>query len=188
MKPPGVLPRHVQMWVMVIIALVILAIILLTGHPQPLPRPQAGARSAQPTLVPPDRVRSYEQQLAADLAREQQGLAPSSAPAGRATRPAGPVATSSADATAEDQRRRDYQSLFADNIALSRRAADRQPYGERRQDSAFTSSSSPSTALPRRRPARTAPREERRQPVASVDHECTGSHAPGRAASRAVIE
>jgi len=144
-KPTGVLPRHVQMWVMVIIALVILAIILLSGHPQPLPRPQAGARSAQPTLVPPDRVRSYEQQLAADLAREQQGLAPSLAPAGRATRPAAPVASSSADAAAEDQRRREYQSLFADNIALSRRPADRQPYGERRQDSAFTSSS-PSTA------------------------------------------
>ena len=88
-KPPGVLPRHVQMWVMVIIALVILAIILLTGHPQPLPRPQAGARSAQPTLVPPDRVRSYEQQLAADLVREPQGLAPSSAPAGRATQARG---------------------------------------------------------------------------------------------------
>jgi len=129
------------MWVMVIIALVILAIILLTGHPQPLPRPQAGVRSAQPTLVPPDRVRSYEQQLAADLAREQQGLTPSSAPAGRATRAAGPVASSSADATAEDQRRREYQSLFADSIALSLRAADRQPYGERRQDNSVTSSS-----------------------------------------------
>ncbi|HKW02297.1 MAG TPA: TrbI/VirB10 family protein [Vicinamibacterales bacterium] len=145
-RPTGVLPRHVQMWVMVIIALVILAIIFLTGHPQPLPRPQAGARPAQATLVPPDHVRSYEQQLAADLARDPQGLAPSSAPVGRATRTAAPVASSSADATAEDQRRRDYQSLFADNIALSRRAADRQPYGERRQDSAFTSSSSPSTA------------------------------------------
>jgi type IV secretory pathway VirB10-like protein len=144
-KPTGVLPRHVQMWVMVIIALVILAIILLTGHPQPLPRPQAGVRSAQPTLVPPDRVRSYEQQLAADLAREPQGLAPSSAPAGRATRTAAPVASSSAGTTAEDQRRREYQSLFADNIALSRRPADRQPYGERRQDSAFTSSSSASS-------------------------------------------
>jgi uncharacterized alpha/beta hydrolase family protein len=36
---------------MVAIAVVILAIILLTGHPEPVPRPQVGARAAQPSLV-----------------------------------------------------------------------------------------------------------------------------------------
>ena len=179
MKPRGVLPRHVQMWLMVGIALVILAIILLTGHPQPLPRPQAGARPAQPTLVPPDRVRSYEQQLAADLVREQQG-ARAIVGASRA-RDAGPlarVATSSADPTAEDQRRRDYQSLFADNVALSRRAGRstavrRTPAGQRvhrrrrrqpaRQDVALLeqllakSVVSPSPALTTSAPAPTLP-------------------------------
>src|SRR3954464_3035301 len=85
-KPRGVLPRHVQMWLMIGIAIVILAIILFAGHPQPLPRPQAGSRPAQPTLVPPERVRSYEQQLAADLAREQQAL-DQAASGARATRP-----------------------------------------------------------------------------------------------------
>jgi type IV secretion system protein TrbI len=146
-KPPGVLPRHVQMWLMVIIALVILAILLLTGHPQPLPRPQAGARSAPPSPVPPDHVRSYEEHLAAEAPQQSQAL-PAAAPStGREPRASG-GATSSADATVEDQRRRDYQSLFADNIALSRRAADHQPYGERRQTGVGTSSSANAAASP----------------------------------------
>jgi type IV secretory pathway VirB10-like protein len=130
-KPRGVLPRHVQMWLMVGVAIVILAIILFTGHPQPLPRPQAGTRPAQPTLVPPDRVRSYEQQLASDLAREQQAIQQSSSGA-RATKPTGSASAQGGDPTTDDQRRREYQSLFADNVALSRRPADRQPYAERR--------------------------------------------------------
>lgn len=145
-KPRGVLPRHVQMWLMVGIAVIILAIILFAGRTQPLPRPQAGSRPAQPTLVPPDRVRSYEQQLAADLAREQQALEQAASGA-RATRPAGTAAAVSADPTIDDQRRRDYQSLFADNVALSRRPPDRQPFGEPRQQ--ITAAPSPaSTTTP----------------------------------------
>ena len=141
-QPRGVLPRHVQMWLMVGVAVVILAIILFTGHPQPLPRPQSGARPAPPTLVPPDRVRSYEQQLAADLAREQQALQQSS-PGGRATKPIGSAPAQGGDPTTDDQRRREYQSLFADNVALSRRPADRQPYAERRQQESPSSSGTP---------------------------------------------
>ncbi len=146
-KPPGVLPRRVQMWLMIIIALVILAILLLTGHPEPMTRPQAGARSAPPTLVAPDHVRSYQEQLAAESPQQSPAL-PAAAPSvGRSSRTSGAV-TSSADSTAEDQRRRNDQSLFADNIALSRRAVDRQPYGERRQTGVGSSSSTNSAASP----------------------------------------
>jgi type IV secretion system protein VirB10 len=131
--PRGVLPRHVQMWLMVGIAIVILAIILLTGQPQPSPRPQSGARPTEPSLVSPERVRSYEQTLAAEAARQQQALAQQqrSSPARTGTTPAG--AAGGADLISDDQRRREYQSLFADNVALSRRASDRQPYAERNQ-------------------------------------------------------
>lgn len=131
-RPRGVLPRHVQMWLMVAIAVVILAIILFTGHPEPLPRPQAGARPAQPSLVPPERVKSYEQGLAAEAARQQQALAQQAGTA-RAGTPVSVGAPSSADPLSDEQRRREYQSLFADSVALSRRASDRQPYGEPRQ-------------------------------------------------------
>jgi type IV secretion system protein VirB10 len=146
-KPPGVLPRHVQMWLMVIIALVILAILLLTGHPEPVTRPQAGARPAPPTLVPPDHVRSYQEHLAAESPQQSQALPAAAPSAGRGTSTSG-AATSSGGPTVEDQRRRDYQSLFADNIALSRRTADRQPYAERRQNGTGNSSSVSSAASP----------------------------------------
>ena len=139
-KPRGVLPRHVQMWLMVGIAIVILAIIVFSGHPQPEPRPQANARPAQPTLVPPERVRSYEQQLAADLAREQQEL--QQVQNERSAKAIG--ATAGLDPRTDDERRREYQSLFADNVALSRRSADRQTYAARRQPD--TASSVPGSA------------------------------------------
>ena len=144
-KPRGVLPRHVQMWLMIGIAIIILAIILFAGHPQPLPRPQAGSRPAQPTLVPPERVRSYEQQLAADLAREQQALEQAASGA-RATRPPTPSSAAATDPTTDDQRRREYQSLFADNVALSRRPPDRQPFGVPRQQDPPAQSTTAQTA------------------------------------------
>lgn len=149
-KPRGVLPRHVQMWLMVAIAVVILAIILLTGQSAPLPRSPSSTRPTPPALVPPDRVRSYQQQLAADLAREQQGLPPVPA-TGRATKSSATGSATAGDPMGEDQRRREYQSLFADNVALSRRPTDRQPYGERRSQEAASSpvaaSASPDLAL-----------------------------------------
>jgi type IV secretory pathway VirB10-like protein len=111
-------------------AVVILAIILITGHPEPIARPQTGSRAPQAALVPPDRVRSYQQQLAADLAREQaQSEGETTVRGGQ---PTTARATPAGNLTADDQRRREYQSLFADNVALSRRPPDRPSYGERR--------------------------------------------------------
>src|SRR5438094_10621386 len=78
-KPSGVLPRQVQMWLMVGIALVILLIILVTGHSEPAARPSAAVPAMAPALAATDRIRSYQQQLAADEARQRQILARQSA-------------------------------------------------------------------------------------------------------------
>src|SRR5581483_809109 len=91
-----------------------------------------GVPMAAPALAPADRIRSFQQQLAADEARQQQLLAQQAA-VDRASvggpRPSD-GAPASPDPIAEERRRREYQSLFADNVALSRRAKDQQPYAE----------------------------------------------------------
>jgi len=146
--PRGVLPRHVQMWLMVAIAVVIIAIILMTGQPQPAPRPSTAARPPEPSLVSPERVRSYEQALAAEAARQQQALAAEQQAEARSRAVAGGASgRPSSDPLTDEQRRLDYQSLFADNVALSRRPADRQPYGERLQAPDLTTGS-PQAASP----------------------------------------
>ena len=122
--PRGVLPRQIQMWLMIGLAVIILAIILVTGQTAPPPRPAAATRTAEPTLLAPDVLRHYQRQLADEEARLRRDLAQAPGPArGGAQTPADPIG--------EEQRRREYQSLFADNVALSRRPADAPSYAER---------------------------------------------------------
>src|SRR5471030_963005 len=79
--PPGVLPRQLQMWLMIGLAVIILAIILFTGHAAPAPRASAAMRTAEPSSMPPDRIKAYQRQLAEDEARLRRELAQASAPA-----------------------------------------------------------------------------------------------------------
>jgi type IV secretion system protein VirB10 len=125
-KPPGVLPRQLQMWLMVGIAATLLLIILLTGHSQPAPRAQTAERSATPRPAIPERIRAYQQQLSDQEQRLHQVQAEASA-ATRQAAPGDPQAAPRTDPVADEQRRREYQSLFADNIALSRRPVGQQP-------------------------------------------------------------
>lgn len=136
--PRGVLPRQLQTWLMVGLAVAILSIILVTGHSSPAPRTGPTAGSPTPRALGPDRIQAYQRQLAEDEARLQRELAaaaatappaPASAARGRGSREpvaVNPTATSPAAANpmADDQRRRDYQSLFADNVAFTRRSSD----------------------------------------------------------------
>src|SRR5476651_1331176 len=128
--PRGVLPRQLQMWLMIGLAVIILAIILFTGHSAPAPRASATMRTAEPSLMPPDRIQAYQRQLAEDEARLRRELA-QAPPAARGGPPPATGEASATDPIAEDRRRRDYQSLFADNVALSRRPADAPSYAER---------------------------------------------------------
>jgi len=148
--PRGVLPRQLQMWLMIGLAVIILAIILFTGHSAPAPRASATMRTAEPTLMPPDRIQAYQRQLAEDEARLRRELAqaPGSARGGAPTMANGASEPARADPIADEQRRRDYQSLFADNVALSRRPADAPSYAERATSTRPASGSTSSSPMP----------------------------------------
>jgi type IV secretory pathway VirB10-like protein len=123
--PRGVLPRGVQTWVMAGLAVGMLAIMLIVG------RPQAPVRPATPTFQQSpatDRVREYQDRL---RALEAQALADAQAASSAPTQlpvrdeyelqsppPPDPIET--------EKKRREYDSLFASNVVLSRRPdADR---------------------------------------------------------------
>lgn len=123
--PRGVLPRGVQTWIMAGVAAGMLAIMLIVGRPDPPARP---VQAAAPTQAPSaDRVRDYQDRL---RLLESQALREAQ-PA--ATAPAEPVqyndtaAPPAQDPIVEERRRREYESLFASNVVLSRRPESERP-------------------------------------------------------------
>ncbi len=122
--PRGVLPRRFQTWLMAGLALGILLIILITGQPEPTRTP---AQSQPAPVAPnPDRLRDYEDRLRAMGARqalEAQAAEPV-VPAPRLEEPAGPAPQ---DPIETDRKRREYESLFASNVVLSRRPEAERP-------------------------------------------------------------
>ena len=132
--PRGVLPRQLQMWLMVAIALVILLIIFITGRPEPPVQRPGDASSTSPSSLAPDRVKSYQQRLAEQEARLRQDLARAEADERRIIPSMLQEERLAVDPLAEDRRRREYQSLFADNIAMSRRLPDERPFAQRQGD------------------------------------------------------
>ena len=122
--PRGVLPRGAQTWLMVALALGILAIIVLTGRPEPPARPAAGP--VNQALAPsPDRLRDYQDRLRVlDERGRQQALVDPADP--RAPLLYEDAGTAAVDPLADEKKRREYESLFASNVVVSRR-----PDGER---------------------------------------------------------
>jgi type IV secretory pathway VirB10-like protein len=123
--PRGVLPRGVQTWVMAGLAVGMLAIMLIVGRPDPPARPAAAVAPAQAPSA--DRVRDYQDRLRAMEAQalrdaQTAALAPGAAPVSYQQPPSPPPQ----DPIVADRKRREYESLFASNIVLSRR-----PDGER---------------------------------------------------------
>jgi type IV secretion system protein TrbI len=121
----GTLPRQAQTWIMLGLACLILVVILTTGRPNPSPTVSISPTVAQPSAVQPERVRSYQERLAEQEARirEAQAAVPITP-----TAAAMPTVAASApsDPIIEERRRRDEQSLFADNVAFSRRGSGAQ--------------------------------------------------------------
>jgi type IV secretory pathway VirB10-like protein len=134
-KPPGLLPKHIQSWLIVGLAVVMVLIMWLTGSK----KPQAPSKAGPPVAIPPPLVEVNEgkiaelqnrieqlqrEQLVAQNALTQQTrvlasgagetdptVAPGTAPASE--RVEDPIET--------ERKKRGYLSLFASNIALSYR-------------------------------------------------------------------
>lgn len=127
-SPRGVLPRGAQTWLMAALAFGILAIIVVTGRPEPAARPTT-TPSNQPMTPTPDRLRDYQDRLRVlDERSRQQALSlnqPSQSPAPLLYENAGTPAP--VDPLDAEKKRREYESLFASNLVLSRRADGQHP-------------------------------------------------------------
>lgn len=154
-KPPGLMPKNIQAWVMLGLAVLMVLIMWLTGGKK---KSQNTPKSNVSTFQPAAQPEINEAQIAAlqnriqELQHEQQtaikqqskffGSLPSegqaSAPAqvsGPASEPAPP------DPVQEEKKRRAYVSLFSSNVALSYRKELTQP-------EQATPTSQPSNELP----------------------------------------
>lgn len=120
--PRGVLPKGIQTWLMVALALGIVLIIFFTGQPQAPERGNAASPAQQ--AVSPDRVRDYQERLSAlnGLSAPDLRGEPSLPPAFQDD-----VQPETVDPLAGERQRRDYESLFASNVVVSRRAPLQRP-------------------------------------------------------------
>src|SRR5712692_3680770 len=123
--PRGVLPRGMQTWLMVGVAAGMIAIIFATGRPEAPVRAVPAASAPAPN---PDRLREYQERLRATEARAAQEaqVAALTPPSPRALNDDPPAARAE-DPIVADRRRREYESLFAGNVVLSRRPETQRP-------------------------------------------------------------
>jgi type IV secretory pathway VirB10-like protein len=120
--PRGVLPRHAQTWLMLGLAVGILGIIVLTGDPEPASATVSAAPA--PVMAPSaDRVRDYQDRLRVvdERARQQLLVEPTPEPVISAPGYDHARAPAASDPLVEERKRREYESLFASNVVLSRR-------------------------------------------------------------------
>ena len=125
-SPRGVLPRGVQTWLLAGLAAFMLLIMFVVGRPEAPARPapaaaQAVAPSADRVRDYQDRLRSLEAQTLSQLAAQQ------TAPVVDPRAYSEPSAPPPADPIAQERRRREYESLFASNVVLSRRPEAQRP-------------------------------------------------------------
>ena len=159
------MPRGVQTWLLAGLAAFMLLIMFVVGRPD---APARSAPAAAPVVAPSaDRVRDYQDRL---RALEAQSLAPVGRPTGA---PVGdprvydePTSPPPADPIETERRRREYESLFASNVVLSRRPESERPdawpapqtsiaterASRRRRSRPLTRSRTPLFAQPRGRP------------------------------------
>ena len=159
-KPAGLVPKNLQAFVLVGLALLMVLIMALTGHKRPAPTTNSETTTSVPNLVPlnTDKVTDFEKriedtqrasapQAEAALLRQQKQLAaegtgpaqpfpsspygtPVTSPNPSGAYPPGAYASAlpqpvegqpAADPLKDEQRKRQYVSLFSDNVALTYR-------------------------------------------------------------------
>jgi type IV secretory pathway VirB10-like protein len=133
-KPPGLLPKHVQSWLIVGLAVVMVLIMWLTGSKRPQPTTKPGA----PITLPPalaevnegkiaelqNRIEQLQrEQLVAQNALAQQShvLTGAVEPPIQASAGAAPASERVEDPIEAERKKRNYLSLFASNVALTYR-------------------------------------------------------------------
>ncbi len=125
-SPRGVLPRGVQTWLLAGLAAFMLLIMFVVGRPEAPARPAPAA--AQAVTPSADRVRDYQDRLRALEAQTLTQLAAQqTAPVVDPRAYSEPSAPPPADPIAQERRRREYESLFASNVVLSRRPESQRP-------------------------------------------------------------
>jgi type IV secretory pathway VirB10-like protein len=133
--PRGVLPRRLQMWLMMALALGMLAIIAFTGQSRPPARTTPPA--TEPQTPSADRLRDYQERLRALDARTAQARLAESQASGPSARPVVEEPASgreTPDPIKEERRRREYDSLFATNVVISRRPESARLVSDRRSE------------------------------------------------------
>ena len=108
------------------VAVVMLAIMLIVGRPEPPARPAQTAAPVQPPSA--DRVRDYQDRLRlleAQAMRDAQAASP--APGVQPVQYDDPQPPAPQDPLVADRKRREYESLFASNVVLSRRPENERP-------------------------------------------------------------
>lgn len=125
-SPQGVLPRGVQTWLLAGLAAFMLLIMFVVGRPEAPVRPAPAAAPAVPPSA--DRVRDYQDRL---RALEAQSLAQvgdqQTGPAVDPRTYSEPSPPPPVDPLVAERRRREYESLFASNVVLSRRPESQRP-------------------------------------------------------------
>lgn len=125
-SPRGVLPRGVQTWLLAGLAASMLLIMFVVGRPEAPARPVPAAAPAMPPTA--DRVRDYQERLRA-LEAQSVGQFADQQPT-TAVDPqmySEPQPPPPADPIAAERKRREYESLFASNVVLSRRPEGQRP-------------------------------------------------------------
>ena len=152
--PLGVVPRHLQQWAIIGIAVVMVGIMAVSG-PTPRPRPAA---TALPGLTATDpnqqriedyqrRIQEQAQRLVAEQAQLQvtkEALAADAAQPTASASPRAPTEDRPVTHSAPTERAgRDDRSLFADNVAFSRGASTTRPSLPREGDDETAAPSRP---------------------------------------------
>ena len=141
-KPPGLMPKNVQTWAMLGLAVLMVSIMWLTGGKKPQTLPKSGTSAIQtpaPLEVNEGKIAELQTRIQ-ELQREQQvalnqqnkffGAIQSESQTATPAQVAGtaqPPPATAADPIQDERKKRAYASLFSSNVALSYRKDLAQP-------------------------------------------------------------
>jgi type IV secretion system protein TrbI len=141
-KPPGLMPKNVQTWAMLGLAVLMVSIMWLTGGKKPQTLPRSGTSAVQtpaPLEVNEGKIAELQNRIQ-DLQREQQvalnqqnkffGAIQSESQTSTPAQVAGttqPPPANASDPIQDERKKRAYASLFSSNVALSYRKDLAQP-------------------------------------------------------------